>query len=176
MVMGLIMVALSAVQAPRSSPCPPEALVTLRRFLDYDMAGFRLGSDGHGEIWELTTKSGDGPEYPIIVTRDYRIASTRAAVEGCQIKVQFRTLGLRFEEGQSGATLHLSKRRADAATFMLRYTSGWKVDTTDDRFTFAPHPGKKATLTWLNGLRSMQDTLEDRLRVQAYIGLVKSAG
>jgi len=84
----------------------------VRSFLAYDFDGYRLSSEGHSAIWELTKANGEPPETPVVVTRNYRVIREKTLPHGlCSVAIQFTVYGTIVEGDRGECSLRSPKYR-----------------------------------------------------------------
>ena len=73
--------------------CHPHAREVVEQFFNFDFDGYRLDSRGHEAIWKITDDEGEPPEWPVAVTKNFKIISAEKLKRGCCIKVHFNIYG-----------------------------------------------------------------------------------
>jgi len=151
-----------------SAQCPGAAREVVKKYFDYDFAGYRLSSEGHSAIWDLTEDNGEPPEMPVLVTKGHRIINERTLPDGlCSFEIQF-TVYRTITEGDQGLQFKASTVPIESKQIEAGCTSGTcRINIEFGYFKVSPHPGKKAVEEWLNQLEKIQKTVEETERISA---------
>ncbi len=152
--------------------CPAQGRSIVERFLSLDAQGYRLSSDGHSEIWALTSE-GATPDDPVTLTSTSAIVSSKPLKDGCLYAIKFQTLGY-FTENDKGTAFTI-KPSTESQTVRVRCTrEDCKISIAFDDFKFGPHPDKAATVAWLTALKSMQNDQQMKTYYSNVINQVRS--
>lgn len=137
-----------------------------RRFLDLDFSGYRLSSEGHTAIWDLTEQNGEPPDMPVFVTKEYKILSEKLLPNGvCSFGVHFTTYG-HISKTDDG--LQFQADRSPEQAWEIQVKCGGetcRINLDFDHFKMPPHPGKRAVDEWLDSLEKIQKTTDGAKRI-----------
>jgi len=140
--------------------CPPAAREVVMRFLRLDFEGYRLSSKGHEAIWDVTDDDGDPPDIPVAVTKDYRIVSAEERNADCRLRVRIAVYGYISETG-----LFQCKPSNEEWNVIVRCAKdACRIRINFDDFKLYPHPGKDATMKWLEDLEAIRTTAAGKAR------------
>jgi hypothetical protein len=137
-------------------------LETVTRFASLDYQGFRIGSEGHQAIWQLTLENGEPRVFPIYVVAAYRVLSPQKPTHPLVwVPVEYDIIGL-VEERPEGV-IFKPHRWVSKDVFPVRCTrEGCKIDIDRELFKVTPRAGKAAVLAWLKKLEGLQDTAPEK--------------
>jgi hypothetical protein len=163
----LLMMLLFGLSRVGTAQCASDQRDKATKFLDLDFEGYRLGSLGHNDIWELTDENGDPPGMPIVVTKSYKISSESLLPDGgCIFTIRFDDYGV-FTESSEGLEYKTSQSNEDVLIRLNCKGGKCPINLDLDHFKSPPHPGRNAVEHWLEGLEKIQKTPDDVSRIKA---------
>jgi len=143
--------------------CPTDAQEIVEQFFKYDYEGYRLSSEGHQAIWNLTDGNGEPPEEPLSVTKDFKIISIKKQKDTCRLTVRFSLYGQIVETG-NGLVFRQRASEEDGSVIVRCKNGSCRISLDLKDFRLGPHPGKDAVMKWLDKLESIQTTSEQKQR------------
>jgi hypothetical protein len=163
----IILEAIAALGGPQNAPelAASEAESVVQKFAQYDFEGYRLDSQGHQAIWQLTIDNGAPPESPLFVVKGYKVGTPIKASDGSfRVPLDYDVIGLVVEDPRGFHFKHQARTEKVVVPVKCARPS-CRVDLDRRVFRVSPHVGKRAILAWLKGLEGIQETEQEK---QAY--------
>jgi len=139
--------------------CSLSANRVVEEFFRLDREGYRLSSEGHQAIWQLTQENGNTPDRPVTISREWHVLSSTTLPSGrCKYLIKFVNIGT-LRESPSGALSLIRSRNQDVGELYVDCQRGrCRISISPNDFEIPPHPGRSAVLVWLKKLESIQDS------------------
>lgn len=134
----------------------------VRRFAKLDFDGYRLDSEGHKTIWDLTIDDGAPPESPLYVVRKYTTGPARKLPDGSiRVPIDYELIGV-IQDGPKVFSF-MPKPTISKEIFPVKCTGiVCKIDLDRAVFRVSPHVGKEAVLAWIKGLLRTRETEREK--------------
>jgi len=144
------------------STLPERSLEIVKKFALLDFEGYRLGSEGHQAIWNLTIEDGEPDDSPMYLVKAYQVLSPQKTADGSfQVSVNYDVIGL-VDEDRNGLYFK-NETFVDKEGFPVKCVDKLcKIDLNRNIFHIPPHVSKEAILAWLKGLEGIRKTSEEK--------------
>jgi len=139
---------------------PPSGIV--ERFAKFDFEGYRLDSEGHKAIWDLTIDDGSPAVFPMYLIKTYSTGPAQRVPGGSiRIPVTYQIIGV-IQEGPKGLSFRLKPALSTEVFPVKCEGAACKIDLDRAVFHVSAHVGREAVLAWIKALEGIQNTEREK--------------